>query len=72
MEDQVVRWFEEIGEMVSNQSLTRGVLVVGAASLTVLLTVWKTFSKKKSDRTVVSITAIPGEVVSVRIGDEAK
>ena len=71
MEEQVVRWFEEIGEMVSNQSLTRGVLVVGAASLTIALGLWKgLISKRKPEKTVVTITSLPGEKVFVQIGDD--
>ena len=70
MEEQVIRWFEEVGELVSNQSLTRGVLVVSAAVLTITLAAWKGLRRKKPDRAIVSISAPPGERVKVEIGKE--
>ena len=70
MEEQVIRWFEEVGELVSNQSLTRGVLVVSAAVLTITLATWKGLRRKKPDRAIISVNAPSGEHVKIEVGKE--
>lgn len=40
----------EVGKLTEDEQLVRGVLTIGAASLAVILTVWRTLKRREPER----------------------
>lgn len=70
MNPELVEFFNEVGRITGDESVGRGIVTSIGAVAVVLATGWKLFSRRKTDRVVVSVNAPAGEKVYVQLGDD--